>query len=117
LAAFVRGDVVVVPFPFSGEQKYKRRPAIVVACWPFGNGYDYLLCVISAQTASDPFIREVSNNDLAECTSAGFLKRSYIRPAYLFAADEGLIAYRMGRLTPEKMSEVIGAIRSIVNGD
>lgn len=31
MAGFVKGDVVVVPFPFSDLSRAKRRPALVVA--------------------------------------------------------------------------------------
>jgi len=31
MAQFVRGDVVVVPFPFSDLSASKRRPALIVA--------------------------------------------------------------------------------------
>ncbi|HME56160.1 MAG TPA: hypothetical protein VKM55_28415 [Candidatus Lokiarchaeia archaeon] len=31
MAKFVKGDVVVVPFPFSNLSENKRRPALVVA--------------------------------------------------------------------------------------
>jgi mRNA interferase MazF len=117
LAAFVRGDVVVVPFPFSGEERYKRRPAIVVASWPFEASNDYLLCVISAQPANDPYILEISNSDLQRRTTVGFRKKSYIRPTYLFAADESLIAYKMGRLKADKIHAVMKAIRSVLNNE
>lgn len=31
MATFVRDDVVIIPFPFSGLSNAKRRPALVVA--------------------------------------------------------------------------------------
>jgi len=31
MARFIKGDVVVVPFPFSDLTQVKRRPALVVA--------------------------------------------------------------------------------------
>jgi mRNA interferase MazF len=31
VAKFVKGDVVVVPFPFSDLNQSKRRPALVIA--------------------------------------------------------------------------------------
>jgi len=38
---FVRGDVVVVPFPFSDLTQAKRRPALVIAEL---EGNDLILC-------------------------------------------------------------------------
>ncbi len=46
MGRFVKGDVVVTPFPFSDLQVAKRRPALVVATFP---GDDVLLCQITSQ--------------------------------------------------------------------
>jgi len=31
MAKFVKGDIVVVPFPFSDSTQAKRRPALILA--------------------------------------------------------------------------------------
>jgi len=36
VAKFVKGDVVVIPFPFSDLSQYKRRPALVWLSIPGG---------------------------------------------------------------------------------
>ena len=41
MVKFVKGDVVVVPFPFSDLMQTKRRPALVVAEL---KGDDVILC-------------------------------------------------------------------------
>jgi mRNA interferase MazF len=50
LASFARGDVVVLPFPFSDLSAAKRRPALVVAVLP---GVDIILCQITSQSTRD----------------------------------------------------------------
>ena len=50
MGRFVKGDVVVTPFPFSNLQDAKRRPALVVATF---TGDDVLLYQITSQTVSD----------------------------------------------------------------
>lgn len=50
MAEFVRGDVVVVPFPFSDLSQAKRRPALVVAEL---TGDDLILCQITSQSVKD----------------------------------------------------------------
>jgi mRNA interferase MazF len=46
----VKGDVIVVPFPFSDLTQAKRRPALVVAEL---QGDDLLLCQITSQRIRD----------------------------------------------------------------
>jgi len=50
MGRFVKGDVVVTPFPFSDLQAVKRRPALVVATF---TGDDVLLCQITSQAVFD----------------------------------------------------------------
>ena len=45
MGRFVKGEVVVFPFPFSDLQGSKPRPALVVANLP---GDDMVLCMIRA---------------------------------------------------------------------
>ncbi|MFV9676807.1 MAG: type II toxin-antitoxin system PemK/MazF family toxin [Methanosarcinales archaeon] len=49
---FVKGDVVVVPFPFSDLTQAKRRPALVIAEL---EGADLILCQITSQSIRDRY--------------------------------------------------------------
>ncbi|NJK51587.1 MAG: hypothetical protein HC936_00355 [Leptolyngbyaceae cyanobacterium SU_3_3] len=46
MARFVKGEVVIVPFPFSDLTQAKRRPALVVASL---TGDDVILCQVTSQ--------------------------------------------------------------------
>ena len=52
MARFVKGDVVVVPFPFSDLSQSKRRPALVMAML---QGNDVILCQITSQQVRDDY--------------------------------------------------------------
>ncbi|MDJ0800946.1 MAG: hypothetical protein QNJ51_29760 [Calothrix sp. MO_167.B12] len=45
MAGFVKGDVVIVLFPFSDLTQAKRRPTVVVANF---QGNDLILCQITS---------------------------------------------------------------------
>jgi mRNA interferase MazF len=58
VATLVKGDVVIVPFPFSDLSQMKRRPALVVATL---TGQDLILCQITSQARSDRYAIAISN--------------------------------------------------------
>jgi len=75
---FVKGDVIVVPFPFSDLTQAKRRPALVLAEL---EGDDKILCQITSRHIRDRYAVELDDNDF----EAGDLRqKSNIRPNRLF---------------------------------
>ena len=108
MAGFVKGDVVVVPFPFSDLTQNKRRPALVVAVL---QGDDVILCQITTQVRDDPYAIELIDSDFA----MGSLRQaSHIRPSRIFTADANIVLYRVGALRPAKMQQVVDAVCAIV---
>lgn len=111
MAKFIRGDIVVVPFPFSDLTQAKRRPALIIADL---EGDDYVLCQITSKQVSDRYSVPVEDNDFKE----GSLKQSSnVRPNRIFTADQNIILYRIGHLKPDKFDEVIKKIVAILQTD
>ncbi|MEY2857092.1 MAG: hypothetical protein RLZZ74_1404 [Cyanobacteriota bacterium] len=108
MATFIKGDVVIVPFPFSDLSQAKRRPALVVAKL---TGDDLILCQITSQLMSDNYAVALENEDFS---SGGLNKNSNIRPNRLFTADQRIILYRAGQLKTEKLEEVVNKIIEIL---
>ncbi|MGQ0594982.1 MAG: type II toxin-antitoxin system PemK/MazF family toxin [Gammaproteobacteria bacterium] len=97
MGAFVKGDVVVAPFPFSDLSATKKRPAFVVATL---SGDDVILCQITSQAVADNYAVPLADRD---CTSGGLRQPSHIRPNRLFTAESSIILYRAGTISPTKM--------------
>lgn len=111
MAGFVRGDVVVVPFPFSDLTQAKRRPALVIATL---EGDDVILCQITSKTVRDIYSITLDESDF----ETGSLKQSSnIRPNRIFTADSHIIFYRIGKLKTAKLSEVIDKASEIIRGE
>jgi len=105
---FVKGDVVVVPFPFSDLTKAKRRPALVIAEL---EGDDFILCQITSQSIRDKYAVSIGEEDF----ETGTLRRkSNVRPNRIFTAVRHIILYRVGHLKPEKTNQIIERIVSIL---
>ncbi len=108
MAKFVKGDVVVIPFPFSDLSQAKRRPALVVTDL---SGDDLILCQITSQTISDQYSISLTDGDFQ---NGSLKRRSNIRPNRLFTADTRIILYKIGHVKNEKMNEVIKKIIQII---
>lgn len=108
MAGFVKGDVVVVPFPFSNLAETKRRPALVLR--PL-DGDDLILCQITSRQIYDRYAIPLGDEDFV---SGGLRQPSNLRPNRLFTADRALILYRAGTLKPEKLAEAIDKLVEIL---
>jgi mRNA interferase MazF len=107
MGRFIKGDVVVVPFPFSDLSNSKKRPALVVADI---EGNDLILVQITSQNNYDNYTIKVLETDFAK----GSLKKtSNVRPNKIFTADEQLILYKVGHLTGDKIKEISSSIINI----
>jgi len=105
---FVKGDVVVVPFPFSDLTNAKRRPALVIAGL---EGEDLILCQITSQLIRDNYAVPIDEQDFEK----GNLKqKSNVRPNRIFTADHRIIRYKIGNLKTEKIEQVIEGIINIL---
>jgi mRNA interferase MazF len=109
VVGLVKGDVVVVPFPFSDLSAAKRRPALVVAKL---TGDDLILCQITSRTISDQYAIPLTARDFA---SGRLRQSSNVRPNRLFTADSNLILYRVGCLKPAKLQEIVARIIEIIS--
>ena len=110
MAKLVKGDVVVVPFPFSDLSQSKRRPALVIA--PL-EGDDAILCQITSKTIKDTYAIPINDTDF----SSGTLKQpGNLRPNPLFTADSHIILYRVGSIKLDKLAEIGEKVVEIIKG-
>ncbi len=97
---FVKGDVVVLPFPFSDLSDSKNRPCLVVAKL---SGIDIVICEITSQSRDDSDAIELKRNDFQE----GNLKiDSWIRTNKLLTVETSMVKYKLGKVKQDKIIEV-----------
>jgi mRNA interferase MazF len=109
MAGFVKGDVVVIPFPFSDLSQTKRRPALVLAST---DDNAVILCQVTSQALRD---RDAVGLGLGDFESGSLRKRSNIRPNRIFTADKRIILYRAGHVTAGKTASVVEKLVEILN--
>jgi mRNA interferase MazF len=96
----VKGDVVVVPFPFTDLSASKKRPALVVATF---EGEDLILAMISSQAKMDEYSIIVMDDDFG---TGGLPLISLVRANRLTTADKSIVLRKLGTLKQEKLKEV-----------
>jgi mRNA interferase MazF len=109
MGRFVKGDVVVTPFPFSVLSVSKKRPALVIATL---TGDDVILCQITSKNVADSYAVPISNKNF---TTGSLKKDSNIRPNRIFTADSNIFLYRIGVLAAAKVQEVTAKIIEIID--
>lgn len=105
----VKGDVVVVPFPFTDLSKSSRRPALVVA--DLHSNDDIILTQITGRRRYDGYSIPLTNDNFL---TGGLDIESNIRPNRLFTSDSKIVIKIAGKLSQEKTDEVINKIIEIV---
>jgi mRNA interferase MazF len=105
---FQRGDVVLVPFPFSNLSMTKTRPAVVVSSSLYHTEKpDLILVAITSNVAAatGPLDYVLSN-----WREAGLRCPSALKPA-LFTLDPAHVQFRVGALTPPDLARVDQQLR------
>jgi mRNA interferase MazF len=103
----MRGEVVVVDFPFSDQSQAKRRPALVLIDLP---GADAVLAAITTG-GKNPHAIALEAKDFQK----GSLNHpSYIHPAKLFTFQKNLIERVVGSITEIKRKEVVSKLVSLL---
>lgn len=104
---YKKGELVVVPFPFSDLSTSKKRPALVLANL---RGDDIILGQITSNLNNSKYYISISNKDLQEGSLA---HNSIIKTNKLFTADKSIILYSLGKLKQNKIKQVQNNLISI----
>ena len=106
---FVKGDIVVIPFPFSDLSGSKKRPALVLTNL---QGDDIILCQITSQQTQDKYAIPLSEQDFS------FNKLpvlSNVRPNRIFTADKSIIVKKVAAINKNVFTTVIRSIFDLLS--
>lgn len=101
--AFQRGDIVLIPFPFTDLSATKTRPAVVVSSDSYHHHRsELLLAYVSSQMTR---ANEAIDYVLADWQKEGLPKPSFVRPK-IAAIESTLIVHQIGKLTTRDLTEI-----------
>lgn len=105
MAELVKGDVVVLAFPYSDLSNSKKRPALVLSTPSKSD--DVILCQITSKSFDDNQAIQITSKDFV---SGNLPVSSYIRSDKLFTAHSSIIISIAGQVSPSKYDSVVNQI-------
>ena len=100
----VKGDVIVIAFPFSDLANVKRRPALVIKV---PKGDDILVSQITGKSYDKSVEVLIKKEDFQK---GGLKFDSYVRLDKILTIEKSLVKYKTGELKQEKFNEILNKI-------
>ena len=112
--SFDRGDVVLVPFPFTDLTTQKQRPGLIISSKSFNDSSaDAILLAITSQVPT-----ELPQTDyrlsVDEQKTAGLPKPSVVKAAKVVTLSQALIRKSLGRLPVETVDQIVRKLVSVM---
>ena len=114
MTEFKRGDIILVPFPFTDFSTFKQRPALIISSNAFNRSReDVILVALTSQTES---ASKGGNYHIkgAEQKRSGLLREGVVLVGKVVTIDQRLIRNRLGSLSPKTLVEISKRISKII---
>jgi len=107
----VRGNLVLLPYPFSNLSGVKVRPALIVSGNKFNSkSKDIVMVPLTSVIRDGNFSVVIKDENLS---SGKLIRKSEIRCDKIFCASRGLVKKVIGKLEEKIFNEVIREIGKI----
>ncbi len=106
MSSYLPGDVLLVPFPFSGEQGNKLRPALVIGLSLSG---DPVCCPVRSSPRAGALCVPIGIDDFAS-GGLDLFSESYVQADTVRTIRNCLVVGRKGRVTPEYLTQVTSLV-------
>jgi mRNA interferase MazF len=105
-----KGDIILVPFPFTDLSQTKLRPAVVL--WADGKGQDVTLCFISSQKVETLAANEfaIAAND-PQFSMTGLKITSKVRVTRIVTLERRMLRRRLGKLSEQLIEHLDQVLR------
>lgn len=103
MTTYEKGDVILVPFPFSNQTTIKKRPTVVISAAHHNNvSSDIIMMAIASQISKSHGIDECIIEDW---NNAGLLKLSSIKAA-ISTIEQPLVLRKLGKLSHRDLTAI-----------
>jgi mRNA interferase MazF len=110
MTIYERGDVVLVPFPFSDQSASKKRPAVIISSDRYNKlSSDVVIMAITSKThKADGPVEYV----IEDWEKTGLLKPSLIKPA-VSTIEQKLIIKKLGSFSSKDINLLGKALKEL----
>ncbi len=111
--SYKRGDVVLVPFPFTDLSAVKQRPAVVLSPDAFNaNNSDAVLAAITSHVPAklSEYELAIAANELAAC---GLPKPSVVKASKLVTLHQAIIRRKIGAMPLPTVARILEQSRKL----
>ncbi len=110
---FKRGEIILVPFPFTDMSKSKLRPVLIISNASYSKtSSDFVCCGITSNLSNKNNSVLINNTDVID----GILqKKSRIKFSNIFTLQKDSAIKRIGQLNSKKLDIVIGSIMTTIS--
>jgi mRNA interferase MazF len=111
MTTYKRGDVVLVPFPFSNQTATKKRPAVVISSSLYNEKTnDVVIIAVTSKVEKSSAVGECL---IADWQSAGLLKPSAVKPA-ISTIEQVLVLKKLGSLSANDILSVDRMVKAFL---
>ena len=106
---YQRGDIVLVPFPFTDQSATNIRPALIISNSIVNDTSDVIIVMITSQNKNDFFQIELTDENVAPSLP----RISFVRCHRVATIDSGLILLTISKANDNLLKSVEDKIQSL----
>ena len=110
---YKRGEIVLIPVPFSDLSSSKKRPVVIMSLDEYNAKSDDVICMaITSQIRGLEHEVIIDSTDMEE---GQLPKESCIRADKIYTLDQGIIVKRYGKLGRSKLEKAVLTIQELIS--
>lgn len=104
---FNKGDVILIPFPFTDLSATKQRPALIISSDQFNNKHnDVVAMAVSSQIPSQIPEEEYLLSS-ADMKTSGLPRKSVIKLGKVITINQSLIIKKLGKIPNQTVTSIL----------
>ena len=110
---FERGEIVLVPFPFTDMSQSKLRPVLIISNPSYNKvSSDFICCGITSNLNNKKNSILLENSDMKD---GEIIKKSRIKFDNIFTLQKDLPTKKIGQVNSKKLNLVVNSIIKLIS--